>query len=290
MSEVPVTELNMFEQLLNQNPDPPGDTELAHLGAFADELAELAAEAIMPHFRKPVKVDNKSGQQHFDPVTVADRASETAMRERIRQIYPEHGIFGEEHGFEKGSSPLTWVLDPIDGTRAFITGLPLWGTLIALFDGVRPVLGVMNQPAMGEKYSGNGKHSVCADRYGEQVLQTRQCKQLSAAIMMTTSPDMMSEPPERQQAYNRLVQSLRMHRFGGDCYAYCMLARGFVDLVVEAELQPYDIQALIPIVEGAGGVISDWSGNPAYKGGQVIAAATVELHQQALSILSPSVS
>lgn len=280
-------ESKMFEQLLSQRPEPLTDTDITHLTAFAEELADLAAEVIMPYFRAPIAVSDKPGQRHFDPVTIADQASEAAMRKRIGEVYPHHGIYGEEHGYEKGSSSLTWVLDPIDGTRAFITGLPLWGTLIALFDGQQPVLGVMNQPVMGERYTGNRHRSVCVDGTGEQELQTRRCVQLSTAIMMTTSPDMLEGPGERQ-VYDELVQTLQMQRFGGDCYAYCMLARGFVDLVVEADLQPYDIQALIPIVEGAGGVVTDWRGGPAYAGGQVIAAATPELHQQALKILSPA--
>ena len=268
---------------------------------FACELADLAAAEILPYFRTEVAVENKvtesSVRTHdgvpvspaeFDPVTVADKNAEAVIRQKIRDTYPSHGILGEEHGLHAGSSGLTWVLDPIDGTRAFITGLPLWGCLIALFDGVEPVLGVMEQPYLQERYIGTcdtahyigrGNPEPCSDT--PVVMSTRNCNQLAQAVMMTTSMDMFKSKSE-QNAFYRLAGKVRMHRFGGDCYAYCMLAQGFIDLVVEADLQPYDIQALIPIVQGAGGVITNWQGGSARAGGQVIAAATPELHQRAL--------
>lgn len=276
----------MIEHLQRQTAYELNNSEHRQLTEFACELAQVAASEILPHFRVPVLVEDKSGQL-FDPVTIADKAAESAMRALIKSRYPAHAILGEEHGYEAGSMPLTWVLDPIDGTRAFISGLPLWGTLIALYDGVKPVIGVMDQPVMEERYIGNSLTSVCMSRGVETRLRTRQCDKLAQATMMTTTPDMFVTSAEKS-VYSQLMSQLQMSRYGGDCYAYCMLARGFVDLVVEADLQPYDIQALIPVVEGAGGIVTNWRGESAAGGGQVIAAATQSLHRQALEILSPA--
>lgn len=277
----------MIEQIQTQTAQALKNSQIELFTDFACELSQCAAAVILPYFRVPVAIENKAGQHHFDPVTIADTAAELAMRGLIHERYPEHGILGEEHGYKAGSSGLTWVLDPVDGTRAFITGMPLWGTLIALFDGLKPVIGVMDQPVMEERYIGNKFKSVCIHRGVETPLRTRQCERLSDAVMMTTSPDMFVNSAE-QLAWQCLADKLRMSRFGGDCYAYCMLSRGFVDLVVEADLQAYDIQALIPIVEGAGGVVTNWHGEPAIAGGQVIAAGTAELHRQALEVLRPA--
>jgi len=275
----------MIEQILFQSAHELEKSDIESLTQFACRLAENAAGEILPYFRQPVSVLNKLAETNeFDPVTIADQAAETVMRQLIKEHYPQHGILGEEQGYEAGNCGLTWVLDPIDGTRAFITGLPVWGILIALFDGNKPVIGIMDQPFTGERYIGNRYKSVCLHQNKEIMLQTRQCNSLSDAIMMTTSPDMFSTDAE-QRVYQELQSNLLMSRFGGDCYAYCMLARGTVDLVVEADLQAYDIQALIPVVEGAGGVVTNWDGKPAYAGGQVIAAGTAALHQQALEIL-----
>lgn len=248
--------------------------QLAEYQAFAEQLADAAAAAIAPYFRAELAVDDKGGRL-FDPVTVADKAAERAMRELILARYPEHGILGEEEDAVTGSSPLTWVLDPIDGTRAFITGLPLWGTLIALNDGERPVLGVMNQPFTGERYTGS---PVGAWRNGTP-LRTRACKSLSSARLMCTTPDMF-DSAARRAAFEAVAADAQLLRFGGDCYAYCMLASGFVDAIVEASLQPYDVQALMPIVEGAGGVMTAWDGSTAQHGGAVIACGDPELHAQ----------
>ena len=275
----------MIDQIMSRSAQVLENSDIESLTKFACLLAENASAEILPYFRQPLVVENKIAEPNeFDPVTIADQAAEIVMRQLIKKHYPQHGILGEEHGYEAGESGLTWVLDPIDGTRAFITGLPVWGILIALFDGTQPVIGVMDQPFTGERYVGNRQQSVCIHRNNEIMLQTRQCNQLANAIMMTTSPDMFSNDSELR-AYDVLSSKLLMSRFGGDCYAYCMLARGLVDLVVEADLQAYDIQALIPVVEGAGGVVSNWDGKPAYAGGQVVAAGTAALHQQALDIL-----
>lgn len=246
---------------------------------FAEELADAAAVAIQPYFRQPLDIEDKGGRL-FDPVTVADKAAEQAMRRLISSRYPEHGILGEEEGQAIGSSALTWVLDPIDGTRAFITGLPLWGTLIALNDGHKPVLGVMNQPFTGERYIGTPAGAWC----NGTPLRTRACSTLSSATLMCTTPDMF-ETPARRAAFEQVAGQARLSRFGGDCYAYCMLASGHVDVIVEACLQPYDVQALMPIIEGAGGVITAWDGGTAQQGGAVVACGDARLHAQVIEML-----
>lgn len=256
-----------------------GPDEIAEYESFAEQLADAAAAAIHPYFRAKLDVEDKGGRV-FDPVTLADRAAERAMRELIQDQYPAHGILGEEEGSVVGSSELTWVLDPIDGTRAFITGLPLWGTLIALNDGQHPVLGVMNQPFTGERYIGS---LGGAWRNGTN-LQTRSCHGLSAATVMCTTPDMFNTA-ERRDAFQSVASQAQLVRFGGDCYAYCMLASGFVDVIVEANLQPYDVQALIPIIEGAGGVITAWDGSTAQNGGSVVACGDPVLHAQLIKLL-----
>ncbi|MCF1487631.1 histidinol-phosphatase [Pseudomonas sp. AA27] len=246
---------------------------------FAEQLAEAAATAIQPYFRASLDVEDKGGRL-YDPVTVADKAAEEAMRQLIQVHYPTHGILGEEQGAAQGSSPLTWVLDPIDGTRAFITGLPLWGTLIALNDGERPVVGVMNQPFTGERFIGTPQGAW----RGETKLKTRACVDLASATLMCTTPDMF-DTPARKAAFEAVAGKARLMRYGGDCYAYCMLASGFVDVIVEASLQPYDVQALMPIIEGAGGVITAWDGSSAQDGGCVVACGNPALHAQVVEML-----
>lgn len=252
---------------------------------FAHQLAEAAATITLSHFRQPIIVDNKLSGNDFDPVTIADRAAEEVMRDLILAKYPTHGIYGEEHGEASGSDNLTWVLDPIDGTRAFISGLPTWGTLIALYDGTRPIVGVMDQPFTGERYFSCGAAGISTLRYKriDTQLKTRQCLQLSDATLMSTGPEIFD--PAEFQVQQKLVSSVKLTRYGGDCYAYCLLASGHIDLVVESGLSAYDIQALIPIVENAGGVVTDWSGEAAVHGGQVLASATSGLQHHALEIL-----
>lgn len=249
--------------------------------AFSERLADEAAAVIMPYFRQTLAVTNKGDGALFDPVTAADMAAETAMRKLIEANYPDHGILGEEAGELLGSSHLKWVLDPIDGTRAFITGLPLWGTLVALNDGTAPLIGLMNQPFTGECFIGSPLGSFCN---GKPIL-TRKCTELSSATLMCTTPDMFTTLNQKA-GFERVAKRVRLLRYGGDCYAYCMLASGFVDVIVEAALQPYDVQALIPIIEGAGGVISDWSGGTAQNGGQVVACGDPALHKQVMEMLN----
>ena len=265
---------------------PLADSELKSLTNFACQLADLAGNTIMPFFRQQLSVDNKLNGSNFDPVTAADREAELRMREQIQSTHPSHGILGEEYGAVQGESGLTWVIDPIDGTRAFISGLPVWGTLIALHDGQRPVLGVMDQPFTGERFLTSGKRTVLQHHGTEQILQTRDCDRLDQAIMMSTDPEMFDS--SELHVHQQLASSVKLMRYGGDCYSYCMLASGCIDLVVEAGLSAYDIQALIPIIEHAGGVVSDWQGNPACSGGQVIAAGNHKLHAQALALLEPA--
>jgi histidinol phosphatase-like enzyme (inositol monophosphatase family) len=262
-----------------ENRMPLSPDEISQYQAFADKLADAAARAIEPYFRSQLQVTDK-GAALFDPVTAADQAAEQAMRDLILEHYPSHGILGEEDEAVIGSSPLTWVLDPIDGTRAFITGLPLWGTLIALNDGQAPVIGVMNQPFTGERYSGSPSGSWL----NGAPLRTRPCAQLSGATLMCTTPDMFQTAGQRA-AFEAVASRARLLRYGGDCYAYCMLASGFVDVIVEASLQPYDVQALMPIIEGAGGVITSWDGGSAHNGGAVVACGDPQLHAQVLELL-----
>lgn len=272
----------------DKHTDDLSDQQLQSFVDFACDLADAAAAITLTRFRQSLAVENKLVDTGFDPVTAADRAAEKAMRELITERYPSHGILGEEYGHSSEGNRLTWVLDPIDGTRAFISGLPTWGTLIALYDGVKPVLGVMDQPFTAERYlatAGSDK-TTCVHRGKESQLSTRHCHQLSVATMMSTAPDMFDAVEFEVQ--QKLAGEVRLMRYGGDCYAYCMLAGGHVDLVVEAGLSTYDIQALIPIVENAGGVVTDWQGGSAVNGGQVLASATQELHQQALARLQPA--
>ena len=229
------------------------------LTRFAGRLADASGAVILPYFRTEMPVDDKAdlwgGAKGYDPVTEADRNAEAAIRALIEAEYPGHGILGEEHGEKKGTEPFTWVLDPIDGTRAFITGLPLWGTLIALNDGTKPVVGVMDQPFTKERYIGNPAGAFLDGRR----LKTRACPSLAHARLMTTSPHLFRTEEDRA-AFERVAAKAQLVRYGGDCYAYAMIAAGQVDVVVETGLEAYDIQALIPIVEGAGGRVTSWEG------------------------------
>jgi histidinol phosphatase-like enzyme (inositol monophosphatase family) len=253
--------------------------------AFAHRLADASGETIRPFFRAAIDVDDKgSGRAGYDPVTEADRNAETAMRRLIRETYPGHGILGEEHGREPGSEPFTWVLDPIDGTRAFICGMPQWGTLIALNDGARPVLGILDQPVTRERWIGYAGHAELVTPERTLPIRTRKCADLASAVLTTTHPTGYFTASERA-AFEALGGSVKMTRFGGDCYAYGLLAMGFIDLVIEASLKPWDVQALIPIVEGAGGRMTAWDGSDAQNGGRVVAAGDPRLHAEVVARL-----
>ena len=259
------------------------------LARFMEDLATQSGAAILPFFRAHFGLDDKShGTGHaFDPVTEADRAAEAVMRRMIKDQLPSHGILGEEFGAERTDAECVWVLDPIDGTRAFIAGLPTWGTLIGLTHHGAAVRGLMHQPYLGERFLGDSKTASVRSPRGERPLHTRRCDALSAAILATTDPRLFAEGEESER-YRSIEGSVRMSRYGADCYAYCMLAAGQIDLVVEAGLKPYDIVALIPIVEGAGGVVTAWDGGPATSGGRIVAAGSPRLHEAALKHLNPS--
>lgn len=265
--------------------------DLPALAAFAHRLADASGAAILPYFRAALDVDDKGGAKGlaYDPVTAADRDAETAIRALIAAEHPGHGVLGEEHGHQKGASSLTWVLDPIDGTRAFITGGPQWGTLIALNDGAGPVLGVLDQPFTGERWIGYGGRTELRARGETRRLTTRPCPSVKDAVISSTHPWSYFSDAE-QEAFRAIDARARMSRFGGDCYAYGLLAMGFMDAVIEAALQPWDVQALIPIVEGAGGIMTTWSGGDAQEGGQVVASGDERLHAELLNLLKPALS
>ncbi len=252
--------------------------------AFVDELATVAGEAIRPFFRTSLGVENKSKSGVFDPVTAADRAAEQAMRTLIRETFPQHGIIGEEFSDEDADAAYVWVLDPIDGTKSFISGMPAWGTLIGLLKNRLPVYGMMHQPFIGERFTGDGASARYRGPAGERRMNVRACASLSEAILFTTSPLLMSK--HERERFEEVQAKARLARYGGDCYAYCMIAAGFIDLVVETGLKPHDIVALIPIIEGAGGIITDWSGKTAASGGRIIAAGDKRVHAEALKLLA----
>lgn len=249
---------------------------------FVDALAAAAGEAIMPFFRTSLGVDNKS-IGGFDPVTAADRAAEQAMRTLIREKFPAHGIVGEEFGAERTDAEYVWVLDPIDGTKSFISGMPAWGTLIALMRGGYPVFGMMHQPFTREHFSGDGGAARYRGPAGDRPLRVRPCTAVDEAILFTTSPLLMNA--DDRAAFSRVENAARLSRYGGDCYAYCMLASGHVDLVVETELKSYDILPLVPIITGAGGVVTTWEGGPPTEGGRIVAAGDKRVHAEAMELL-----
>jgi histidinol phosphatase-like enzyme (inositol monophosphatase family) len=258
--------------------------ELKGYTRVALELAERAGAATLPYFRAELAVDNKRPEGRYDPVTEADREAEQVLRRGLEIEYPEHGILGEEFGHREGNG-LTWVIDPIDGTRAFMTGMLHWGLLVALFDGEKPVLGVMHQPFTGEFFYGNNTEAFYRRGGHEQRLRCRSCGSVEDAVLTTTSPKLFEGPGERA-AFDRLEAAVKLSKYGGDCYIYAMLAMGFVDLATDAGLQAYDIQALMPIIRGAGGVVSTADGGNPSMGGFVVAAGSAQLHSLALARLA----
>jgi len=252
--------------------------------AFVDELATVSGETIRPFFRSALGIENKSLSGGFDPVTAADRAAEAAMRALIRRTFPEHGVIGEEFGADRPGAEYVWVLDPIDGTKSFICGLPAWGTLIALTRRGEPIYGMMHQPFTREQFSGDGSGARYRGPAGNRALQVRSCTGLGDAIMLTTSPLLMNEAD--RQAFRRVEQQVRLSRYGGDCYAYCVLAAGHVDLLIETELKPHDVLALIPIIEGAGGIMTTWDNGRPHNGGRIVAAGDKRVHAQAMAMLN----
>lgn len=234
----------------------------------------------MAYFRTPLDVLTKNDES---PVTIADRETETAMRHWLLQAHPTHGVLGEEYGRERMQAEYVWVLDPIDGTKSFITGSPLWGTLIALLHHGQPVLGLVDMPVLGERWF---CQSGEAAQWNGRSVHVSGCRELAQARIYTTSPDTYGASDLHR--FDMLSRRCVLRRYGGDCYSYAQLAGGYVDLVVDTGLQPYDYMALVCLVEGAGGCITDWQGAPltVVSDGRVVAAATPELHAQALALLS----
>jgi len=311
---------------------------LEDLLEFAHRLADLSADAIFPHFRKALLVENKAATGSaaagaadsgattgaagseaaggaaaaakpdsnaktetetdpettktghpacYDPVTIADRAAEQIIRNSLIESFPGHGIIGEEYGNHSGSDRYSWVIDPIDGTRSFIMGYPIWGTLIGLMDDGKTVMGMMNQPFTGELFWSDGRQSFC--RHGSngpaQLMTTRPCASIAQAVFSTTDPFLFA-PGYESQCFEALRGKAAMSRFGGDCYGYCMLSAGLIDIILESALKPYDIVALIPIVEQAGGVITSWDGGSAVNGDRVLASGNARLHEEVLRLLA----
>lgn len=251
--------------------------------AVGHEMADAARSAILPHFRAASLTAENKLEGDFDPVTVADRAAELAMRDVLARHRPQDGIFGEEFGVSEGTSGLTWVLDPIDGTRAFISGTPTWGVLIALSDENGPMFGIVDQPYIGERFVGGFGQAEVSGPVGTQRLRTRTIGTLAEATIFTTFPEVGTKA--ERAGFEAVSQKCKLTRYGMDCYAYALLAAGQVDLVVEAGLSAYDIQGPIAVVEAAGGIVTDWQGGPAHDGGRVLAAANLEIHAAALEIL-----
>ena len=251
----------------------------------AHALAEAARAATLKHFRTPgLAADNKLAGG-FDPVTAADREAEAAMRAILAERRPDDAILGEEYGVQAGTSGLTWVLDPVDGTRSFLSGTPTWGVLIAVGDAGGPKLGVIDQPFIGERFVGGFGTAEVTGPMGRHGLATRTTAGLDTAILFTTFPEVGTEA--ERAAFQALAGRVKLTRYGLDCYAYALVAAGQIDLVVEAGLQAYDVQAPIAVIEAAGGIVTNWSGAPVHEGGQVLAAANPALHAQALAALRP---
>ena len=261
------------------------DAELKIRLAFAHQLADGARVVIRPYFRRRIEVTDKGPKGVFDPVTDADKGAERVMRDMIANNYPADGIIGEEYDERSGDSGFVWVLDPIDGTRAFIGGQPLWGTLIALERDGKPVMGILDQPFLDERFTGAGGVTELRSASSTERLKTRSCAGLADALITTTHPMLHFKDPERQRYFD-VEKRCRLSRYGGDCYGYALLAMGFVDLVIETDLKRWDIAPLIPIIEGAGGVVTDWEGRLRSEGGNVIAAGDRRVHAEALKILN----
>ena len=253
--------------------------DASHL-AFADRLAEAAGAVSRRYFRQAIAVDDKADTS---PVTIADREAEAAMRALIAEHYPDHGILGEEHGSDRTDAEFVWVLDPIDGTKSFISGIPLFGTLIALLHEGRPVLGVIDQPISHERWRGlSGQPTT----FNGKKIRARPCGALGAATLFAGSPDQYRG--KDADAVARLIASVKLTRYNGDCYVYGLIASGFVDCVVEAGLKPYDFCAILPVIEGAGGVMTDWDGHNLglASDGRVVAAGDHRLHALARARLA----
>lgn len=256
------------------------DAEISTLKDFACELADVAATITLSYFKKPIGIEDKDKGTGFDPVTQADQEAEKAIRKVIEAHYPEHRICGEEFGRKETNSPFEWYLDPIDGTRAFISGLPVWGTLISLAYNDEPIIGVIDQPYINERYLGwPGGASLNGD-----VINGRSCSSLESATLSTTDPDLFLA--DERAAFDHILSKAKLARYGLDCYAYAVVAAGHMDLVIESRLKPWDMMALIPVVKGAGGNATNWDGSPAGENGRLVAVGDKALLPAATKILA----
>ena len=258
-------------------------TQQAELRACANAMADAARIAILPLFRTGLASDNKDAAG-FDPVTEADRAAENAMRAILAQLRPDDAILGEEFGASDGTTGLQWVLDPIDGTRGFISGTPTWGVLISVRDLGGPLYGLIDQPYIGERFEGGFGVSEMTGPMAGRALGTKTTQALAEATILTTFPEVGT--PADAAGFRAVSEHCKLTRYGMDCYGYALLAAGQVDLVVEAGLSAYDIQAPIAVIQAAGGIVTDWQGGPAHDGGRALAAANAELHSKALTVLA----
>ncbi|WP_299150617.1 histidinol-phosphatase [uncultured Tateyamaria sp.] len=257
--------------------------DIHDLTDVAHALADAARDAILPHFRATDLKDDNKRADGYDPVTIADRAAEKAMRAVLAQRRPRDAILGEEFGAQEGTSGLTWVLDPIDGTRGFVAGAPTWGVLIAVGPDSGPVLGLIDQPYIGERFLGVGGKATLIGPHETTSISTRPPRSLQEAVLFTTFPE-VGTTAERA-AFEAVGAQVKLVRYGMDCYAYALIAAGQADLVIEAGLNSYDIQAPIALIEAAGGIVTDWDGGPVHNGGRALAAANAEIHAAALAIL-----
>jgi histidinol phosphatase-like enzyme (inositol monophosphatase family) len=259
-------------------------SQKAELWDVAHELADAARPIALQYFRTSEQELENKLDQGFDPVTIADKSIEREMRRILAERRPDDGIMGEEYDDLVGTSGLTWVLDPIDGTRAFISGTPTWGVLIGLDAGQGPILGIVDQPFTGERFSGGFGQANWARADQNNTISVRKCATLSDAILFSTMPDIGTT--YEIAAFQRVSEQAKLTRYGTDCYAYALVAAGQIDLVIEAGLNAFDIQGPMACVQNAGGIVTDWQGGPAHMGGQVIAAGDARVHSQALALLN----
>jgi len=260
------------------------DDRIEELSDVAHALADAARAAILPYFRATdLRADNKVAGG-YDPVTAADRAAEEAMRAVLADLRPDDAILGEEFGTQPGTSGLTWVLDPIDGTRGFVAGTPTWGVLIAVGPETGPILGVIDQPYIGERFIGAAGAAHLIGPGGTRAIATRPPRNLGEAVLFTTFPEVGTQAD--RAGFEAVARHVQLVRYGMDCYAYALVAAGQVDLVIEAGLNAYDIQAPIALIEAAGGIVTNWEGGPVHAGGRALAAANRDVHRAALDILA----
>ncbi len=257
---------------------------ISDLKATAHAMADVAREATLLHFRAAGLSAETKEQDRFDPVTVADRLSEERMRAVLAARRPQDGILGEEYGSQSGQSGLTWVLDPIDGTRGYLAGTPTWGVLISVADESGPIYGLIDQPYIRERFEGGFGVARVVGPSGEAALRCRPARPMAEAILLSTFPEVGTAA--EHAAFRRVADRVRLVRYGMDCYGYALIAAGQIDLVIEAGLQAYDVQAPIAVIEAAGGIMTDWQGRPSHAGGQVLAAANAAIHAEALALLN----